>query len=151
MHYNQRLGTVRVHVVSIDLQSKGFEVFQEDGLCSFDLVAHKDGDLIRVEVKGDLKHGGKIPRGNIVGATGQASKLDCRKFDELAVVSEAEQGFDVRYLHSQNTLSHRKETVAAYELAGIPERSPHTTKKNLKRAAEFYKESNDYQDKNGAS
>ena len=137
MRDNQRVGSIRVNIVSADLQSRGFEVFREDGLCSFDLVAHKGGELLRVEVKGDHKPGagGKIPRGNVVGGTGANSKMDCRKFDVLAVVGRDD--LNVRYLHSQGTLSARKHTVAAYELAGSPEYSIHTTKKNLKRAEQF--------------
>ena len=136
MRDNQRVGSIRVNIVSADLQNRGFEVFREDGLCSFDLVAHKSGELLRVEVKGD--HKTHTPRGNIVGCTGASSKLDCRKFDIMAVVKElGEQGFSVRYLHSQSTLSARKHTVTAYDLAGSPEYSIHTTKKNLKRAEQF--------------
>ena|ERR1017187_1961583 len=130
MRDNQRVGSIRVNIVSADLQSRGFEVFREDGLCSFDLVAHKDGELLRVEVKGDSEHGGKVPRGNIIGSISVKNKVDCRKFDIMAAV----RGNSVRYLHSQHTLTARKHTVAAYALAGSPEYSIHTTKKNLKRA-----------------
>src|ERR1017187_10565637 len=129
MRDNQRVGSIRVNIVSADLQSRGFEVFREDGLCSFDLVVHKDGELLRVEVKGS---GTKVPRGNVIGSTSTKTKIDCRKFDIMAAVKELELGgFSVRYLHSQGTLSSRNHLVAAYELAGSPEYSKHTTKKNL--------------------
>lgn len=130
MRDNQRVGSIRVNIVSADLQSRGFEVFREDGLCSFDLVAHKDGVLLRIEVKGD---GTKIPRGNVIGSTSVKTKIDCRNFDVMAAVKDT----SVRYLHSQSTLSARQHTAAAYELAGSPEYSIHTTKKNLKRAEQF--------------
>ena len=135
MRDNQRVGSIRVNIVSADLQSKGYEVFREDGLCSFDLVAHKDGELLKVEVKGDCKPGagGKIPRGNVVGGTSASAKIDCRKFDVLAVVGELVQGFSVRYLHSRA----HKHTAASYTLTGADGQSIHTTKKNLKRAEQF--------------
>ena len=148
MRENQRVGSIRVNIVSADLQSRGYEVCREDGLCSFDLVAHKNGNLLRVEVKGHSKT--RFPRGNIVGTTGVSCTLDCRKFDVLASVEELEQRFRVRYLHSQSTLSARNHFIAAYELAGSPEHSIHTTKKNLNRAENF-KENNGHQDQNDPS
>jgi hypothetical protein len=138
MRDNQRVGSIRVNIVSADLQSRGYEVFREDGLCSFDLVAHKAGELLRVEVKGE----GKAPRGNVVGCTSITAKIDCRKFDVMAVVGELVQGFSVRYLHSRN----HTHTVASYLLTGADEVSVHTTKRNLKRAAEFRKETHGHQD-----
>lgn len=101
MRENQRVGAIRVNRVSADLQEKGFEVFREDGLCSFDLVAHKNGILLRVEVKG---HGSKIPRGSVVGCIETKSphaRIDCRKFDIMASVSE--HPAQVRYLRSLTT------------------------------------------------
>jgi hypothetical protein len=132
MRNHQRVGSIRVNIVSADLQSRGYEVFREDGLCSFDLVAHKDGELLRVEVKGESK----APRGNLVGSISVAGKLDCRKFDVMAVVEELGQGFGVRYLHSRL----HKHTAASYLLTGADECSIHTTKKNINRAANLYKE-----------
>ena len=46
------LGSNRVDLVSIDLRNRDVEVFEEKGTCSFDLVAHRQGDLVRIEVKG---------------------------------------------------------------------------------------------------
>ena len=133
MRDNQRVGSIRVNIVSADLQSRGFEVFREDGLCSFDLVAHKSGELLRVEVKGT----NRAPHsGAPVGSTSKSAKLDCRKFDILASVEELKEGFRVQYNHS---LAH-KHVFASYELTGADEYPTRTTKKNLDRAAQFSKE-----------
>jgi hypothetical protein len=129
MRDNQRVGSIRVNIVSADLQSRGYEVFREDGLCSFDLVAHRDGELLRIEVKGE----GKAPHGNVIGCTSAKARVDCRKFDIMAVVKELAEGFGVRYLHSR---AHRH-TAASYLLTGPDKQSIHTTKKNLKRAEQF--------------
>jgi hypothetical protein len=141
MRDNQRVGSIRVNIVSADLQSKGYEVFREDGLCSFDLVAHKNGELLRVEVKGS-KCGGVPHTGSPIGSVSKSAKLDCRKFDVLASVEELTEGFRVQYNHS---LAH-KHTAASYALTGADVYSGHTTKKNISRAAEFYKETNGYRD-----
>jgi translation elongation factor EF-1alpha len=127
---NQRVGAMRVNVVCADLQRRGYEVFREDGLCSCDVVASWDGELIRVEVKGQKKH---IPRGNIIGA--MEKRLNCRKFDVLAVVANTAEGFNVRYIHS---LAHRH-NVASCMLTGMDEYPRKTTKKYLARAAQFSK------------
>jgi len=132
MRENQRIGTIRVNIVSADLQSRGYEVFREDGLCSFDLVAHKDGEMLRVEVKGSTH----APRsGAPVGSTSKSAKLDCRKFDVLASVKETETGFSVKYNHS---LAH-VHNFASYMLTGADEYPTRTIKKNLERAAQFHK------------
>jgi hypothetical protein len=125
---NQRVGAIRVNVVCADLQRRNYEVFREDGLCSFDIVAHKAGELLRIEVKGD---GTKIPRKGPIGTA--KGKIDCRKFDVLAAVRELEEGFGVRYIHS---IAHTH-TMASYELTGADAYSNHTTKKNISRAENF--------------
>jgi hypothetical protein len=124
MRENQRVGSIRVNRVSADLQEKGFEVFREDGLCSFDLVAHKDGILLRVEVKGH----GKVPRGSVIGCISVLTKIDCRKFDILASVSE--QPTQVRYLRSLTT----QRSVTTVLLTGEEVQSNSTTFKNQDRA-----------------
>lgn len=58
MRENQRLGAARVNLVCADLQRRGIEVFREDGTNSFDLVAHKNGEMLRIEVKGESHRGG---------------------------------------------------------------------------------------------
>ena len=133
MRENQRIGAIRVHYVSIDLQQRGFEVFQEDGLCSFDLVAHKDGTLLRVEVKG-VNGGGQTPHGNVVGQT--SYKLDCRRFDILAVVDK---GSTVRYLRSLAT----KADTLTLSLTGEETHSNRTTLKNKIRAKLIMERCND--------
>jgi hypothetical protein len=122
MRENQRVGSIRVNRVSADLQERGFEVFREDGLCSFDLVIHKNGVLLRVEVKGTSS---KVPRGNVVGTTSTRAKVDCRKFDIMASC-----GTGVRYLHSRA----HKHNAASLELTGPEFVSKKTTHKNLERA-----------------
>ena len=124
MRENQRVGSIRVNRVSADLQERGFEVFREDGLCSFDLVAHKDGFLLRVEVKG---HGRQIPRGSVIGGISHA-RTDCRRFDIMASVSE--QPAQVRYLRSLTT----QRNAITLLLTGEETQSNCTTFKNQKRA-----------------
>jgi hypothetical protein len=53
---SQRVGSIRVSRVSVDLQERGIEVFLENGINSFDMVAHKAGALVRIEVKGPTSH-----------------------------------------------------------------------------------------------
>ena len=125
MRESQRVGSIRVNRVSADLQERGFEVFREDGLCSFDLVAHKDGALLRVEVKG---HSSKVPRGSIAGCISVRAKMDCRKFDILASVSE--QPAQIRYLRSLTT----QRNATTVLLTGEEVQSNCTTFKNQDRA-----------------
>lgn len=54
MREHLREGAARQALVIVDLLRRGFEVFAEVGNSSFDLVAHKDGTLIKIEVKGPL-------------------------------------------------------------------------------------------------
>ena len=124
MRENQRVGSIRVNRVSADLQERGFEVFREDGLCSFDLVAHKNGVLLRVEVKG---HGRKIPRGSVIGGISHA-RTDCRRFDIMASVSE--HPAQVRYLRSLTA----QRNVTTVLLTGEEVQSNCTTFKNQDRA-----------------
>jgi hypothetical protein len=55
-------------------------VFREDGLCSFDLIAHKNGHCARMEVKGFAKH-----KGVNMGPT---KGCHAERFDVLATVQE---------------------------------------------------------------
>lgn len=115
-------GAAREAIAKADLLRKGFEVFgAEAGNTSFDIVAHKYGFLIRVEVKGEAKS----PRTSPVAFAAKSNRLDCRKFDILAVV----EGNSVRYLRS---VLHPF-NAASKALVGEEISSNHTTKKNLKR------------------
>ena len=131
MKESQRLGSMRENVVCADLQSRNFEVFREDGLCSFDIVAHKNGELIRIEVKGISR----LPKGGgPVGCASKKCKVDCRKFDVMAGVRELPiGGFEIRYAHS---IAHTH-SAASYELTGPDLYPKKTTKKNLDRAKNF--------------
>ena len=86
-------GAAREAICKADLLRRGFEVFgAEAGNTSFDIVAHKHGLLLRVEVKGEPK----APRTSPIAYTSNSNSVDCRKFDILAVVD----GNSVRYLRS---------------------------------------------------
>jgi hypothetical protein len=131
MRDNQRVGSIRVNIVSADLQSKSYEVFREDGLCSFDLVAHKNGELLRVEVKGDTRT--KVPKTSPVASMagyGKKHGIDCRRFDVLAAVDESN---NVRYLRS----AVHKFTAASKELVGEEVVNSRTTKMRLARRREL--------------
>lgn len=77
---NHSVGSIRTSRVSIDLQTKGFEVFKEEGLCSFDIVAHKNGHCARVEVKGFKEDNSRN--------TGPTRSSHAERFDVLATVRE---------------------------------------------------------------
>ena len=134
MRNNHRVGSMRVNVVCADLQSKGFEVFREDGLCSFDIVAHKDKKLLRIEIKGMSR----LPKKGPVGCTSSGCELDARNFDVLAGVKELPNsgGFSIRYSHS---IFHTH-NLASYELTGPDIYSDKTTRKNLSRATQKIQE-----------
>ena len=128
MTQGQLEGSARELVVTIDLMRRGFEVFRT--VCpnsSFDIVAHKNGFLLRIEVKGDNKT--RTPRGTgpvgCIGTRTKTNDTDCRKFDILAAVK----GNSVRYLRSAlHTFN-----AASKELVGEEVVNPKTTKKNLLR------------------
>jgi hypothetical protein len=129
MRDTQRVGSIRVNIVSADLQSKGFEVFREDGLCSFDMVAHKGGELLRVEVKGDTRT--KIPRTSPIASMAGCGKkhgVDCRRFDVLAAVDGENK---VRYLRS----AVHKFNAASKVLVGEEVENPRTRKDLIARRA----------------
>jgi hypothetical protein len=114
MHVHQRIGAIRVSRVSVDLQERGIEVFREDGLCSFDMVAHKNGSLVRIEIKGTSKH------------------LDSKRYDILARVVNG----SVRYTPSLRAYKRHQNTPNPLlkELIGNWKPSKMTTKKNLEAA-----------------
>ena len=118
-------GAAREAIATADLLRKGFEVYGAAcGNSSFDLVAYKHGHLLRVEVKGRKKS----PRGTgPIGSVSKSSKLDCRKFDILAVI----EGNQVWYIRSVlYTLN-----IASKELITAETVNESTTHKNLARAA----------------
>jgi hypothetical protein len=77
---NHSIGAARANRVATDLQTKGFEVFREDGLCSFDIVVHKNGYCARMEVKGFGKR--------VRASMGPTRKCHAERFDILATVQE---------------------------------------------------------------
>jgi hypothetical protein len=115
MRDNQKVGAIRVSRVSIDLQERGIEVFREDGLCSFDMVAHKEGSLVRIEVKGPNKVG------------------NSRWYDVLAQVTADGK---VRYVPSLRSYMRHKVVLNSLfrELIGDWKPSKKTTKKSLEAA-----------------
>lgn len=101
-------GAQRELRVSLDLMSKGFEVFRPMHPTSCDILALKHGLTLRIEVKGMSGHTGKSPSGPVAmlyGGSG-GNKGDCRKFDVLVRVSENNELFYQRsVLHSSNKAS----------------------------------------------
>lgn len=94
MTQDQLKGAAREAIVKADLLLRGFEVFQ--AVCpnsTFDLVAHKRGVLLRVEVKG---------KNHAARGTSPTSSMcktrDCRKFDIFAAVEENSNS--IRYVRS---------------------------------------------------
>lgn len=81
------VGAGREVLVSLDLIKKGFEPFMAVGSLSFDLVAHKAGQCVRIEVKG-------VPPNSKRGLTGPLTSgrkdgrdnLHPQFFDVLAIV-----------------------------------------------------------------
>jgi hypothetical protein len=96
-----RKGDEREAFVTYDLLSKGFEVYSGHGKSSFDLVAYKHGELLRVEVKG-LKNK-RLPTGPVAGLGGMG--VDCRRFDVLATVHNNRVYYNRSLLHALNTSS----------------------------------------------
>ena len=117
-------GTAREAIATADLLRRGFEVYGAAcGNSSFDLVAYKHGHLLRVEVKGRKK----APRGTgPVGSVSKSSKLDCHKFDILAVIEGNQVWYIRSVLHTLN--------VASEELITAEAVNKWTTHKNLARA-----------------
>jgi len=117
-------GAAREAIATADLLRRGFEVYGAAcGNSSFDLVAYKHGHLLRVEVKGRKK----APRGTgPVGSVSKSSKLDCHKFDILAVIEGNQVWYIRSVLHILN--------VASEELITAETVNKWTTHKNLARA-----------------
>jgi hypothetical protein len=119
-------GAAREAIVKADLLRRGFDVFgAEAGNTSFDIVAHKYGFLLRIEVKGD---GSKVNHTSPIACTPSKRNTgtpDCRKFDVLAAVK----GTSVRYLRS---ILHEF-NAASKELVGEEVESKMTSKKVLER------------------
>lgn len=120
-------GAWRESVVAADLQSKGFEVFTALGTASCDLIAHKYGLCLRIEVKGP--HHGVAP----IAPLGCMSKARyCSDFDVFATVVDKDTIVYARsVLHIPNK--------ASKEL-GMAEYSPHTTKRYIERARKLKEE-----------
>jgi hypothetical protein len=116
------LGAAREAIVVADLLLRGFEVYTAvAGNSSFDLGACKETFLLRVEVKGE----NKAPRTSPVCFTARSQKVDCHKFDILAIV----EGQNVRYLRS---LLHNF-NAASKELVGEEVVDPNTRKDYIAR------------------
>jgi len=83
---NHITGSLREHLVAVDLLKRGFEVYIGSGHSSFDLVACRDGHCTRMEVKGK-------PNAGLTGPSCSMGngKADYRKFDVLAVVDYSDQ------------------------------------------------------------
>lgn len=125
MREHLREGSARQAIVVAGLLRRGFEVFSEEGNSSFDLVAYKYGELLRIEVKGITRTGGRFPKGPIA-----QRKSDCNvdRFDVLATVDGMEVQYNRSILHQMN--------LASMELAmDNEEYSIRTTNKNKQRAA----------------
>lgn len=120
---HQLEGAARELIASADLIRRGFEVFRT--VCpnsSFDLVAHKNGILLCIEVRGDNT---KIPVNSPIGSTKGKRDADCRKFDVVAAVD----GQNVRYLRSVlHTFN-----AASKELVGEEVVHPSTRKDHIAR------------------
>ena len=83
-------GAEREAVASADLMHKGFEVFRAMGNFSCDLLAQRDGHILRVEVKGLKNRGGKPPTGMATGTSTNSHHAHCERFDILATVVDSE-------------------------------------------------------------
>lgn len=79
------LGTQRELIVLQDLTQRGFETFTALGNTSFDIVAHKAGECVRIEVKGQGPKQRKTCKGP-VGTVSGGSIGDCRLYDVRATV-----------------------------------------------------------------
>jgi hypothetical protein len=97
-------GAAREAIVVADLLRRGFEVFQAVGQFSCDLIAHKNGFLLRVEAKGP-PHPGRIPKGVIGRACEKSGNPKCDRFDILATVVDGTVHYNRSKLFSGNTAS----------------------------------------------
>lgn len=89
-------GTMFELLVAADLLKRGFEVFKSvSHAASCDLIAHKDGYLIRIEVKG--RRYAKRKKGHS-WTKGYGKFKDCRQFDVLARVT----GEQIEYSRSMH-------------------------------------------------
>jgi len=123
MRNHIREGAARQAVATADLLRRGFEVWQEVGPSSVDLIAGKHGFLLRVEVKGSHR----APQTNCpVGATTNSSHIDCKRFDIIAFVELYSVRYNRSALHAFNE--------ASKELVGDEVQSKKTTNKNIARA-----------------
>ena len=120
-------GAEREAVASADLMRRGFEVFRAMGNFSCDLLAQKNGHILRVEVKGYKERGYRIPTGPIGCVCSKGGHTaNSTRFDILITVV----GRDVFY----NRSIFHKINAASIELPLREEYSKKTTKKNLERA-----------------
>jgi hypothetical protein len=102
MREHIREGSARQAIVTADLLRRNFEVWQEVGNSSVDLIACKFGLLLRIEVKGNKKR--NISKNNApVGAV--SGSVDCRRFDIVAVVSNHSVRYVRSILHQVNNAS----------------------------------------------
>ena len=126
LHY----GAMCANTVCNDLLLRGFEVFREASVCSFDLIAYKHGEFLRIECKAACGASKKITKSTVTAIT--ESTCDARKFDVLALVSKEGK---IWYKHSAFHV-HNKSSL---ELAGPDYWDPRTTQKNLDTLAERIK------------
>lgn len=125
MREHIRIGDSREFFVAADLTSKGFEVYLGHGKSSFDMVAYKDGELLRIEVKGPKK--GRIPTGPVYEVSRKGNR-NARLYDVLATV------VDGAVLYNRSGFTNY--TPPLLELCGVDQTSKFTAKRFLQKREE---------------
>jgi hypothetical protein len=120
-------GAARQAIVIADLLRRDFEVWQEVGPASVDLIASKHTILLRVEVKGE-KHAptSNLPVFSMRDRGGTRNSQSIRWFDVMAIVEKNSVRYSRSGLHTLNSAS--KELVGEESIPGP------TTIKSMKHA-----------------
>jgi hypothetical protein len=111
MMHNKNKGTLGELAVAKDLSCKGYGVFKEFGdLSKIDLIAEKDGKLIRIQVKCRTVYRGAVEVDTRKsGPGGYSYRYDKNQVDVFAVYVPSED--KIAYINAANLLDNYKTTM----------------------------------------